>query len=250
MIHILNSLNIRPCFTWIHGGVTMLLVETDQGPVLVDAGVGIADQRAPTFRMAQYRRLYRASSGIEKTAFRLVQKLGYAPEDVRHIVMSHLHLDHAGGLADFPWARIHLLQREFDHIRNKPNWRYLPEHWAHSPKWKAYTPKGENWFGFDAVRLTNFSPEIWLIPLPGHTPGLAGVAIQKDADWLLYGSDALPYNARIDLVPRWFARIFMYQHAPKIRALVAAHPEIQLVSGHMPQKFYKAQTGRSTIIMV
>ena len=239
MIYILNSLDIRPYFTWIRGGVTMLLVETNQGGVLVDTGVGVKDHLAPTFRMALYKKFYRASKGVEKTAFHLVQKLGYQPEDVRHIVISHLHLDHAGGLADFPWAEIHILQSELDFIKHRPNWRYIPEHWSHQPKWKMYTPEGKKWFGFDAVQLEGFSPEIWMLPLPRHTPGLAGVAIQQENGWLLYGSDALPYNARMDLVPRWFARLFMYHHVPRIRTLIAEHPEIQLVSGHMPQKFYK-----------
>ncbi|MFD0510570.1 MBL fold metallo-hydrolase [Streptomyces aureus] len=31
--------------------------------------------------------------------------LGYAVDDVRHIVLTHLDLDHAGGLPDFPRAR-------------------------------------------------------------------------------------------------------------------------------------------------
>ena len=99
--------------------------------------------------------------------------------------------------------------------------------------------KGAKWFGFNAIQLEGFSPGIWILPLPGHTPGLAGVAIQTKAGWLLYGSDALPYNARVDLVPRWFARLFMYQYAPKILRLVKKHPEIQIISGHMPKMFYK-----------
>ena len=238
MIRILNSLDIRPYFTWIRGGVTMLLVETDLGPVLVDTGVGVRDHLAPTFRMAWYKRIYRVSSGVEKTALQQIQELGYQPEDVRHIVISHLHLDHAGGLADFPWATVHILQDEIDLVQSKPSWRYIPSHWAHEPSWESHAKKGAKWLGFDAIQLKGFSPEIWLVPLPGHTRGLAGVAIQTTTGWLLYGSDALPYNARVDLVPRWFAH-FMYHHAPKIRRLIKKYPEIQIISGHMPKIFYE-----------
>ena len=240
-IHILNCLDIHPYFTWAKGGVTCLLIETNQGPVLVDAGIGLQDHKNPLRKMRLYQWFYRATTDTGQTAFHLVQQLGYKPEEVRHIILSHAHLDHAGGLRDFPHVSIHLLQREFDHIHNKPNWKYMPAHWTHRPDWQHHAPKGGKWFGLDAVRLERFVPEIWLLPLPGHTPGLAGVAVKDGSNWLLYGSDALPYNARIDLVPRWFARFFMYHHAPEIRALIAAHPEIQLVGGHMSQEFYASQ---------
>ncbi len=238
-IAILNCLEIRPYLTWVNGGVTCLLIETNHGPVLVDTGIGIQDHWQPTQRMHWYKLLYRTSRNIEQTAFQQVQRLGYKPEDVQHIILSHAHLDHAGGLADFPWATVHILQRELDNIQKKPNWKYIPAHWAHKPKWKAHHTKDEKWFGFEALQLTGFSPEIWLIPLQGHTPGLAGVAIRNEDTWLLYGSDALPYNARVDLVPRWFARFFMYHHAPRIQHLIEKNPEIQLVSGHMTLEFYK-----------
>lgn len=238
-VHIFSSLDIRPYFTWIRGGVTLLVVETNQGPVLIDAGLGRQDHSDPNWRMRWYKNIYRASRGLEKTAFHLVQEIGYSPEALKHIVLTHAHLDHAGGLADFPWAKVHLLQKELDFLQNHSHWRYLPSHWAHQPKWQAHTPSGDKWFGFDAIQLDGFTPEIWLIPLMGHTPGLAGVAIQKENGWLLYGSDSLPYNARIDLVPHWFARFFMYHHAPRIRHLLKENPNIQLLSGHMPSRFYK-----------
>ncbi|MBE9499774.1 MBL fold metallo-hydrolase [Streptomyces sp. GKU 257-1] len=43
-------------------------------------------------------------------------RLGHRPEDVRHILLSHLHRDHTGGLADFPEAVVHVGQIA-DHIR-------------------------------------------------------------------------------------------------------------------------------------
>jgi N-acyl homoserine lactone hydrolase len=39
-----------------------------------------------------------------------LKRLGYRPEDVRYVVYSHLHLDHAGGMSYFPQA-IHVVQR-------------------------------------------------------------------------------------------------------------------------------------------
>ncbi|WP_197673995.1 MBL fold metallo-hydrolase [Micromonospora narathiwatensis] len=42
-----------------------------------------------------------------ETAVRQIERLGHSPADVRHIVVTHLHRDHTGGLADFPAARVH-----------------------------------------------------------------------------------------------------------------------------------------------
>jgi len=46
----------------------------------------------------------------EHTALRQIERLGYHPRDVRHIVLSHLDFDHAGGLDDFPHATVHMLE--------------------------------------------------------------------------------------------------------------------------------------------
>ena len=238
-VHILNSLVIHPYLTPIIGGITCLLVETNRGPVLVDAGIGTRDQLEPAPRMGWYLRLYRASRGLERTAFNLVQKLSYRPQDVHHIIVSHLHLDHAGGLSDFPWAHVHVYKGEYDQILTRPNWRNLPGQWAHAPIWALHEKSGEKWLGLDAIQLKEFEPEIWLLPLPGHTPGHAGIAIRNGDGWILYGGDALPYNARIDLVPRWFARCCMYHHAPHLRGLIREYPEVRLVAGHMSLGYYE-----------
>jgi len=43
--------------------------------------------------------------------------------DVRHIVLTHLGFDHAGGLDDFPAATVHLLRQESDHAAPQASWR-------------------------------------------------------------------------------------------------------------------------------
>ena len=240
-IHILNSLTIRPYLTPIHGGVTILLVETDQGPILVDAGLGLSDHLRPTRMMRIYRWAYRASSGLGGTAFQLVQAFGYRPEQVGHILLTHLHLDHAGGLADFPQAKVHIFMTELAYIQSHPNWKYIPSHWAHRPDWVVHTPSGEKWLGLDAIRLDGLGLEMWMVPLPGHTPGHVGIALPDGDGWILYGGDALPYNARVDLVPAWLARHVIYHHAPRLRRFALAHPEVRLVAGHMSRGFYQNQ---------
>lgn len=173
-----------------------LLVETEDGLVLVDSGFGTADLAAPRDRIGRLLlRIGRPALEPAETALRQVRALGYRPEDVRHIVLTHLDLDHAGGIGDFPDARIHLLAAEHEAAtgpldamaRN----RYRPQQWAHGPHWETYAPTGEAWMGFDAVRdLRGLPPEILLVPLRGHTEGHAAIAVETETGWLLHAGDA------------------------------------------------------------
>lgn len=237
-IHFLNCLAIRPYFPRLIGGVTCVLVETNHGPVLVDAGIGTQDYQSPGL-MRVFLKAMRARFDPRETALRQVQRLGYEPEDVKHIIMTHMHLDHAGGLPDFPHADIHIFKPEYEHIMGRHGWEFIPRHWAHGPKWVVHEAVNESWYDFPAIRLGGFEPEIWMVPLAGHTPGLCGVAIRKGVGWVLYASDAVPFDVRVDDAPDWLSKRFIGPHVPRIREFMKRHPEVQVVGAHMTPEFYE-----------
>ncbi|MGC9671286.1 MBL fold metallo-hydrolase [Planosporangium sp. 12N6] len=184
-----------------------LLVETDDGLVLVDSGFGTADVRDPAASLgARFLRTTRPRLDMNETAVAQVAALGYRPEDVRHIVLTHLDLDHAGGLGDFPWATVHVHATEYEAALRRESAgeqrRYRPNHWAHGPNWATYpSADGEKWFGFDAVRqLRGLPPEILLVPLAGHSRGHTGVAIDTGDRWLLHAGDAYFFHGEADPV--------------------------------------------------
>jgi glyoxylase-like metal-dependent hydrolase (beta-lactamase superfamily II) len=95
-----------------------LLIESDAGLVLVDTGYGLRDVDHPHRRPhPRITRTMRALLNIrlreEETAVRQIERLGFAPRDVRHILLTHLDFDHAGGLEDFPNAVVHLMDAEY-----------------------------------------------------------------------------------------------------------------------------------------
>ena len=110
---------------------------------------------------------------------------------MRHVVQTHLDLDHVGGLSDFPWASVHVhdveLRAAFARRGVRGRGRYRPLMWAHQPKWETYRHVG--WSpgsGFEAVRYRRgLPPEILFLPLFGHTHGHCGVAVQTTDGWLL-----------------------------------------------------------------
>jgi glyoxylase-like metal-dependent hydrolase (beta-lactamase superfamily II) len=230
---------MRPYFPPVENGVTCLLVQTNQGSLLVDTGFGTRDYHSPTRSMKFFLTLMRAPRDMNETAFHQVQRFGSKPEDVKHIVQTHLHLDHAGGLPDFPHAQVHILKDEHDHVLSHRGWEYHPEHWAHGPNWVCHGVAGEKWFNFDAIKLDGFEPEIWLVPLIGHTPGHMAVAIKQDQGWVLHGGDAVPFDVKVDEVPEWLSRKILGPHLPRIREFIKLHPEVQVVGSHMNLKFYE-----------
>ena len=196
-IHHLNAISSCPLFARGHLVCHCLLIETSRGLVLVDTGLGLRDVADPHGRLSRVMlRMLRPDLRAEMTAIRQVERLGFDPRDVRHIVLTHLDFDHAGGLDDFPGATVHLLAMEMRdalaQVTLLDRMRYRPAQWSTRPSWQAHLAEhGERWFGFDCVRdLGGMDSEILLVPLAGHTIGHAGVAVRGDRGWLLMAGDA------------------------------------------------------------
>ncbi len=182
----------------------VLLVETDRdGLALVDTGMGLDDIAAPAARLGRpFVALTRPVLREEETAVRRVEALGFSARDVRHVILTHMDLDHAGGLGDFPDATVHVLEAEHRAAVDRPTAaernRYRPAQWAHAPTFATYAPKGEPWHGFACVRdLEGLPPEILLVPLSGHSRGHAGVAVESENGWLLHAGDAYFHAAQM-----------------------------------------------------
>jgi glyoxylase-like metal-dependent hydrolase (beta-lactamase superfamily II) len=183
-----------------------LLVETDAGLVLVDTGFGLRDVEEPRPRLSRFfLALLEPELREELTAVRQIEALGLDPHDVRHIVLTHLDFDHAGGLDDFRDAAVHVMLRERDSAAAQKTvldrMRYRPMQWSHQHNWHVYQAgEGEAWFGFDSVRnLDGLPPEILLVPLVGHTFGHAGVAVDRGDRWLLQAGDAYFFHGEMNV---------------------------------------------------
>jgi glyoxylase-like metal-dependent hydrolase (beta-lactamase superfamily II) len=182
-----------------------LLIEGAEGLVLVDTGFGLDDVRNPRQLGLLFNTIVRPRVNAREAAITQIRELGLDPHDVRHIITTHLDLDHAGGLPDFPDAEVHLLGAELE-AALEPGWRdrprYVAAHWAHGPRWVQHAPGGEQWHGFDSVRvLPGSDAEILLIPLLGHTHGHTGVAIRRGDGWLLHCGDAYFHHGEVATPP-------------------------------------------------
>ena len=245
-----------------------LLIETDAGLVLVDTGFGTRDIAHPLRRLSPFfLTLNNIQLRREETAVAQVRRLGFDPADVRHILVTPLDFDHAGGLQDFPNAAVHVTAREKEVADERAGGafvgthRYRPQQWDEMQDWRLYPlGGGERWFGFDAVRdLQGLPPEILLVPLAGHTWGHAGVAIREDSGrWLLHAADAYFYRGevgseRYSCTPalRGYQRMMEVDRAARLhnqqrlRRLSLDHgDEVRIFCAHDPVEFELLASGQ------
>lgn len=119
-------------------------------------------------------------------------KIGIKPEDIKYVAMSHLHWDHAGGLREFPKAKILVQRREVEWAYTVDWWQkgaYLRADFDHKLKYEYIEGWEENpydVFGDGSVQL---------LLAPGHTPGhqMLKVNLPKSGTFLLTG-DAIYHN--------------------------------------------------------
>lgn len=224
-------------------GTLCLLVETEQGLVLIDTGPGEEDYIHHPAILNIFNIITKIPLDPEETALRQVARLGYKPEDVRNVVLTHMHFDHCGGLNDFPWAKIHIQQGEYEAFVGRPKrWTdlaYVRHHLSHDENVITYLDRGENWFGLTAIQLP-FQPEMWLVPLFGHTRGHCGVAIRTGDGWFFHVADAGPIGLE-DYAPRWLVKLVLGPHFNDLRAFAVSHPQIQITTGHMWLEFFAAK---------
>jgi glyoxylase-like metal-dependent hydrolase (beta-lactamase superfamily II) len=193
-VHHLNCATMTPR---IVGRIVchVLLCESDDGLVLIDSGLGLADC-ADHSRIGPARWLLNARFDEAETAARQVEALGHSRSEVRHIVITHFDLDHVGGLSDFPLATVHTTAVEFDTANRPPTRaerrRYRSVQWSHGPKVQTYSGGGEPWQGFDCAHPVLGVRGVTIVPLDGHTRGHALVAVDAgERGWLLHAGDAV-----------------------------------------------------------
>jgi glyoxylase-like metal-dependent hydrolase (beta-lactamase superfamily II) len=234
-----------------------LLIETDaHGLVLVDTGIGVEDVR-DTRRLGVF---FGSAMAIDSNqrhmpAVAQIEALGFQRDDVRHIVLTHIDFDHAGGLPDFPDAKVHVHAREKDAglvratLREKT--RYRPPQFAHGPAWETYEAVGEPWKGIPAVRqLDGLPPEFLALPMPGHSRGHAAIAVDTGRGWLVHAGDAYFHRgvtergdaAATPWALRWIERLIATDYA-RVRenhttlAELAKREDVTVFSSHDPVEY-------------
>ncbi|WP_020476891.1 MBL fold metallo-hydrolase [Rhodococcus sp. DK17] len=189
----------------------VLLCETSDGLVLVDSGLGLRDIDSPRRRLGAPAMMLGPALRVEETAVNQVEGLGYSRSDVRHIVVTHLDYDHIGGATDFPDAVVHTTCTELQTARAQrtlsERFRYRQSHLTALTKVQTYDEMTEQVLGFELAYPIDGVENMWLVPLPGHSEGHSGVALQVDRrGWLFHAGDAFFHHTTVHQSAPWSLR--------------------------------------------
>lgn len=171
---------------WAYSPVTCMLIENDEGLILFDTG---CHPEAMTSRWNEENRLRTpVTIGEKEGVLAALKMLGYQCCDVRYVVLSHLHEDHAGCLEFFPQAQIFVSDRELTqtmrsyalggdmggYIKND-----ITQWLRQGVNWNLVSDEAEEEDLAEGVKILNFGS--------GHTFGMMGllVTLKESGNYIL-----------------------------------------------------------------
>ncbi len=171
-----------PIFSWI--------IEHPEGIIVIDTGETAKASRPDYLKGTGLngwvnRQLARFNVSASSDLSARLQMLGIRTDHVRWVVLTHLHLDHAGGLGYFPKSEILVSHKELV----KP---YIAVE-SFFPSW--FSPKPVGYFdeiggAFDVGHVLTEAGDVILVPTPGHTVGHQSVILKTSKQTFLFGGDA------------------------------------------------------------
>jgi glyoxylase-like metal-dependent hydrolase (beta-lactamase superfamily II) len=234
--------------------LSVLILHPEAGAILYDTGY--ADRfEAATSPIPE--RLYRWLTPVklppEQQLAAQLLRFGQHPNDIRRVLISHMHADHIAGLRDLPRARFTAIGADVDAVRRLGRVAgvrkgflaaLLPPDFAARLDLADTCPSrelGTGWapfsHGFDLVG----DGTLVAVPLPGHSAAQMGLVVRGlDGRRCLLAADAC-WSVRAfreDRLPSWLARPALHdwrayrQTIGALGALARAQPELPIVPSH------------------
>ncbi len=173
-----------PIYAWV--------IEHKEGVIVVDTGETARTSEPDYFPRWQpyYKFAVRFHVKPEQEIGVQLKQMGISPKDVRKVILSHMHTDHAGGLQHFPESQIFVNMPEYKRwlgLSGQIN-GYLPQH---APAWfspdaivfdeKGYEP-------FQKVWNVTSNGDVKVVATEGHTPShISVICTIEDINYFLAG---------------------------------------------------------------
>lgn len=227
-----------------------LIEHPERGLILYDTGLTQRFYFVSRKCSARLRaRLARVVVGLGDEVRAQLERAGIKPADIKHIILTHFHADHAGGLRDFPNANIYASQEAIKQFRkngcNKerklgvfPD--LFPEDlWERVVPVEQYcTEVPDPFFGYKHDLFSDGT--LQLLPLYGRAAGQLGVRINTPRNSYLLASDAcwmreqylenkLPHPLMRLLLDSWPDYL---RTLARLRAFHRAFPSVRIIPSH------------------
>jgi len=218
-----------PIYAWV--------IEHPEGLIVIDTGETARALEPGYFPGWHpfYRRGVREWIKTEEEIGPQLAALGFTARDVRWVVLTHMHTDHAGGLHHFPNTEILVTRKEYQTAKSAGGrlFGYLPQHW---PSWFAprqidFQPQP---FGaFPAHLPLTKAGDVLLVPTPGHSAGHMSVILREGEQSIFFAGDTsytqqLLLDGKIDGVSS--SDRIAHQTIQRIQAYIQSTPTVYLPS--------------------
>jgi glyoxylase-like metal-dependent hydrolase (beta-lactamase superfamily II) len=228
--------------------INVYVIEHARGLILFDSGQDRASVTDDAYFPGGatgylYRRLARFDVAEDDTLTAQIAALGYAPADVDTTIVSHLHVDHIGGLRELTGSELLVSAAEWAELaKPAPELRGLLRSHIQLP--------GLTWHqvGFEPTKDPALAPftasldvmgdgSLMLLPTPGHTAGSVSLLIRRTSRPPLLLAGDLTYGAEIlqrGQLPGVGNRRRLAESSRKVFALAEQQPGLVVLPAHDP----------------
>jgi N-acyl homoserine lactone hydrolase len=228
--------------------INVYVIEHARGLILFDTGqdrASVTDSGYFPGGLPGYlqRRLARFDVGEQDTLAAQLATLGYAPADVDIAILSHLHVDHVGGLPELAGSRLLVSAAEWAQLaRPAPEVRGFPRRHIQLPglRWQPVTPEpvGDPALApFTAATDVMGDGSLLLLPTPGHTPGSVSLLVRRTGRPPLLLAGDLTFGAGLlasGQLPGIGSRRQLADSSRKALALARRQPGLVILPAHDP----------------
>jgi N-acyl homoserine lactone hydrolase len=230
--------NKTPRVRWIKIPAYAVLIDHPNGKILYDTGChpdAMTGYWPPCLKS-----IFPYYHNDNQLLLKQLELTGTAPEEIKTVILSHLHLDHAGNLHLFRHAEIYVHRKDYDYgkslIDSSPN----PEaHGAYVRADLVGIPKDKLHFVDNDFE---FVENVEVITLPGHTPGVLGLMVHLDREGtVIFPMDAVyteeNYGPPVKISGIVYDSVSFVESIEKIRNLQKKYAAKVMYSHDMP--FFK-----------